>query len=185
MRIHPEAISPGRWPLLNHQKLELSWIHFLNEIPLEIRDWQGYTRIWLTIVYNTIFIIEGKRMFLFAQSFKRPQRLNLKEPGSFVVMWIPQFWRCFCQRKLEKVHFSGNFDRYNYLHWAFSDYCRPSVGTPQSAWLEFIYCMHLFLYLNIIYILSIYICWNWSGQRFCHWETYVDGKESQWVHQVW
>ena len=48
-------------------------------------------------------------MFLFAQSFKRPQRLNLKEPGSFVVMWIPQFWRCFCQRKLEKVHFSGKF----------------------------------------------------------------------------
>ena len=46
-------------------------------------------------------------MFLFAQSFKRPQCFNLKEPGSFVVMWIPQWWRCFCQRKLEKVHFSG------------------------------------------------------------------------------
>lgn len=109
MRIHPEAISPGRWPLLNPQKLGLSWIHFLNEIPLEIRDWQGYTRIWLPIIYNTIFIIEGNGMFLFAQSFKRPQCLNLKEPGSFVVMWIPQVWRCFCQRKLEKVHFSGKF----------------------------------------------------------------------------
>lgn len=103
MRIHPEAISPGRWPLLNPQKLGLSWIHFLNEIPLEIRDWQGYTRIWLPIIYDTIFIIEGNGMFLFAQSFKRPQCLNLKEPGSFVVMWIPQWWRCFCQRKLEKV----------------------------------------------------------------------------------
>lgn len=163
MRIHPEAISPGRWPLLNPQKLGLSWIHFLNEIPLEIRDWQGYTRIWLPIIYNTIFIIEGNGMFLFAKSFKRPQCLNLKEPGSFVVMWIPQWWRCFCQRKLEKVHFSGKFRSVQLPSMGVFRLLSPFSGHTSKCLIR-IYILYAFvLFCFYVYTLYTYFLFTHAG----------------------
>ena len=162
MRIHPEAISPGRWPLLNPQKLELSWIHFLNEIPLEIRDWQGYTRIWLTIVYNTIYYIY---IYIYLslkakECFCSPKVSNdhnaSKEPGSFVVMWIPQFWRCFCQRKLEKVHFSVRFRSVQLPSMDVFRLLSPFSGHTSKCLIR-IYILYAFVFIFIHYIHIIYL----------------------------